>query len=102
MSEPAFDWLVWLKQACKVDPSDEDYMRKIVLAAQWPTCACGQLCKQIPRKASGEPTDAELFDLGVCFVRRIDSRKWSEALKTFRAIEARTTLILNSPKTFNA
>ena len=36
-------------------------------AREWATCACGNLCNEIPRKASGAPCDAVLSFAGLDF-----------------------------------
>lgn len=61
-----FNWFSYLKQDPK-SISGEDAIIAGRLAAEWVTCACGQLCKVLPRTSCGSPQDKQLSDLGVNF-----------------------------------
>ena len=93
---PEFDWLVFLQHA--VDShgavNDTDYMRACQMAAEWPTCACGQLCKDLPRNERFQPHDTDLSHLGGHFYAHVGARRWREALDTFKLIEERTAYLL--------
>lgn len=44
-------------------------------AHEWPTCACGQLCKRLPRSEKGVPLDDITYELGVSFYPRCSRRR---------------------------
>jgi len=89
-----FNWLTFLKGAIKKEPSGKMHTKAMLMAREWPTCACGQLCKRLPRTNIGSPQDDLLFTLGSVFSVDVESRKWRGALKAFRAIEKRTAQLL--------
>ena len=71
------------------------------LADNWVTCACGQLCRNLPRGLGKKPKDKKLSDLGMQFSRILyeinlepsnEARK--EAIEILKAIETRTTTLL--------
>ena len=65
------------------------------LAGNWPTCACGNLCKNLPKMTeTNEPKDLKLLKLGILFDHYIRNRSWTEALNTFHEIEQRSTQLL--------
>jgi len=97
----------WLTTLAKLAVSKSitilKYQRLLDLASKWPTCACGQLCKKLPRDEDGKPEDTLLSALGHDFVNNISRKEWVKALKTFKKIERRSTLLLkkqhgNKPK----
>lgn len=91
----AFNWLTWLEDACAHEPSMDDAEEASHRAQEWPTCACGQLCKDIPRSPVNKcPEDFRLQMLGLRFSGQVDECRWRPALKTFREIEARTLELL--------
>ncbi len=45
----------------------------VLRASSWVTCACGNQCKDVPRKDNGEPVDNKLYDLGLNFLHNIRS-----------------------------
>lgn len=89
-----FNWLHALEAAVKQEPTYAEYVRLEKLSENWPTCACGELCKDLPRTPSQQPTDQELFTLGRKFMYDVMSRRWPDALATFHAIEQRTAALL--------
>jgi hypothetical protein len=99
-----FDWFAFLNQ--DIELVSEDYLDEAKsLADNWVTCACGQLCKVLPRGGGNYPTDEELYDLGMDFARKInnleDTRQNEDRLKALEIlnkIEARTTLLLEQMK----
>lgn len=99
MSKPAkFNWLTTLRRLAKrktpITGREHGALKR--RSGAWPTCACGQLCRRLPRGilGIGNPTDGELFWLGIGFNAQVKTRQWKEALATFLRIEARTTLLL--------
>jgi hypothetical protein len=101
---PDFDWFAFLNQ--NIELVSEDYFDEAnSLANNWVTCACGQLCKVLPRGSGNCPADDELYDLGMDFAHEIenlrDTRQDEDrltALETLNKIEARTTLLLQQMK----
>lgn len=101
---PDFNWFAFLKQ--DMESVDVDYFNKAnSLADNWVTCACGQLCKVLPKGNGNSPADDELYDLGMDFANEIDNLKYTrqnedrlKALETLNKIEARTTLLLEQMK----
>jgi len=61
--EKEFDWNKFLK---KEKFTEEDLDNAESLASDWVTCACGNMCSIIPRKA-GRPLDKKLARLGERF-----------------------------------
>lgn len=94
MTPKPFNWLEFLEGAVKQEPGWDERIKVSDLAADWPTCACSELCASIPRNLSGSPKDPILLGLGVGFCESINLRFWKKALATFRAIEARTAVLL--------
>lgn len=74
--------------------TEREHDRLIRLARGWPTCACGQLCRKLPRFSNGAPHDDILLIRGNDFLGDIENANWPAALATFRAIEARTAQLL--------
>jgi hypothetical protein len=64
------------------------------LVTKWPTCACGQLCRDLPRTSVGMPSDIKLQQMGGIFCSEISVRDWKKALRVFYQIEARTEELL--------
>lgn len=96
-----FDWFAFLEQ-----PYHEIKRCHIVeaslMANNWVTCACGQLCKDLPRDLSGEPEDPLLKELGIEFMQCINriedeieplSNK-DRAIELLTEIEKTTTKLL--------
>ena len=89
-----FNWFTELDRAIKKKPSDERCMYLSDRAGDWPTCACGQLCKALPRRQGGEPEDLQLFKAGCEFAYCIDDNNWRKAIKVLNQIEKRTIELL--------
>lgn len=90
-----FDWLTVLERLS----NGEEFNHKVAfeltkLAGNWPTCACGQLCQVLERKHDGTPIDERLQFLGMRFYQQVHDERWCFALRTFLAIEKRTTKLL--------
>ncbi len=88
-----YNWLTELEKAVKKEPATNHLRMMERLAHQWPTCACGQLCKRLPRTL-GVPDDAKTADLGYWFAVYVERHQWKRALETFHKIESRTVAIL--------
>lgn len=91
-----FNWLVKLNALVrrKRPLTDEEYYNLRFRAAQWPTCACGQLCAALPRDCDAEPKDGELSQLGLRFYDKVAAKRWRGARATFRKIETRSAKLL--------
>ena len=63
-------------------------------ASDWPTCACGQLCKKLSSEYDGIPKDNQLRLLGVKFSQYVSSKQWIKALECFNKIEQRSAELL--------
>lgn len=78
---PNFNWIGVLKDLIAGAPlTDPDRIKIQNLAANWPTCACGQLCQVLPRNPDGKPKDHILEVLGRNFLGDIFNRDWKKAL----------------------
>lgn len=93
----SFNWLAFLKDlAAGRKPTSKERVALNIWAGRWPTCACGQLCKSIPRSnLDGSPQDLHLKRLGLAFYHRIEIGNWTGAITAFREIEARTEQLLD-------
>lgn len=91
-SRPHFNWLRALRYAARrgVVISHDLRIAWRIAARAWPTCACGQLCKALPRHNDGEPTDTRLSTLGCRFYADVTMGNWKAAILTFQAIESRS------------
>lgn len=87
-----FNWRAELRDP-PVDSSPE-HKNLIKLARNWPTCACGNLNANIPRKLNGAPIDDELAGLGVEFFCCVEDALWRDALAVLDLLEARETFLL--------
>jgi hypothetical protein len=95
LPDDRFDWMAALEQCQKEPEAAADCHKALVLmASDWPTCACGQLCKAVPRYMNGRPKDYELYELGIDFADQVGNHLWSDALATLHKIEARTVNVL--------
>ncbi|HEX3818623.1 MAG TPA: hypothetical protein VHW03_10075 [Chthoniobacterales bacterium] len=93
--DESFNWLAVLKDLAAGMPISRGQHGELIdLAGNWPTCACGQLCAALPRLQDGCPADDETAWLGVGFFQQVRHARWSEALRTFHRIEARTEELL--------
>ena len=91
-----FNWLSVLKDlAAGTSISIQDHARLTRLAGCWPTCACSQVCADLPRNWDKSPKDHHLKMLGLRFYHNIEDSKWTEALNKFHQIEQRVEQLLN-------
>jgi hypothetical protein len=69
-----FNWFLFFEQPVE-DISYYALVEAKKLASNWVTCACGQLCKTLPRgtvNSPDEPKDEELSELGYRFHNEIE------------------------------
>lgn len=93
-----FDWfnvLEPLANGATIDLDDQETLT--IKAHEWPTCACGQLCKALPRDMRKAPHDGLLRSLGTRFYHRVLASDWVGALQVFNKIEARSAMLLGIP-----
>ena len=97
-----FDWIDTLQQL-KTNPviTTSQYEILIRKAGNWPTCACGQLCKALPKEVFGEPEDQKLQTLGMKFYGQVERQEWCLALETFYKIECRSAELLKQQRREN-
>lgn len=101
--DETFNWLTVLEEILAGRAlSEAECDGLYTMAANWPTCACGLLCRDLPRGLHGAPEDAALALKGAEFAIDIRSRQWSQALLTFHVIEARTSELLALTETTTA
>lgn len=93
--EVPFDWYSFLERAYITEPEWENAEE---LSKSWVTCACGNLCQEIPRyehsSQKGMPIDDELRYLGNKFHRCILHRYIDDAKSMLQRIEVRSSEIL--------
>lgn len=91
-----FNWIHKLKElVINPDITDSEHEDLASLAEDWPTCACGELCKKLPKNLSGIPLDSTLWKLGSLFCSWIALKKWDKAIEVFYEIESRTSYLLS-------
>lgn len=95
-----FDWLVTLQELANGRPyTGEEQINLEARAGMWPTCACGQLCRSLPRVTpDGRPEDDILYAYGRGFYDAIKLENWRKALYLFNQIEIRTAYLLNEQR----
>ena len=93
-----WDWYAFLDANEKV--KNDFHEQATVKSGNWVTCACGQLCKDLPRESDkdNEPKDMDLTTLGVYFHGNILNKDWLNAKITLNDIEKRTQFLLNTQK----
>ena len=112
---PDFNWLDALNYLCTKRgierTSRYEFDELLNGAAGWPTCACGQLCKALPKRAGGAPADMELYHYGCNFVTAVNfadlshghndrdritnvQRYMRDARQVFHSIEKRSSELL--------
>lgn len=89
--EAPFDWNAFLNQETI---TEEEWKEAFNLAANWVTCACGNLCDAIPRDKYDFPKDQILIELGVEFAGDICDKDISSAKITLQRIEERSAQVL--------
>jgi hypothetical protein len=92
--EKPFDWNAFLDAAEAGEITNIEHREAERLAGDWVTCACGNQCAAIPRRAGGSPEDHELWDLGGSFALQIERQKYDRARGVLKAIEARSAALL--------
>jgi hypothetical protein len=92
---PKFDWYDVLDRLIAGEkPSEAERVTIQQRAGPWTTCACGQMCKIIPRDSSKSPIDEQLRTLGGAFAQQMSAGHYHDARKTLDKIEKRTAKIL--------
>lgn len=87
-----FDWNQFLSTE---EHTDEEWEEASWLAAEWPTCACGNQCSIIPRDyMTGKPEDMTLYCLGMVFSNAIDGKSVQEAKEILMKIEKRSAELI--------
>jgi hypothetical protein len=95
MKTKQFNWRKRLDELIKSNFRDpHDYEQLVALARTWPTCACGELCKSLPRNLDGAPVDLILAGMGLRFYHDIVGCDWVTARNRFLAIEKRVGELL--------
>jgi hypothetical protein len=90
-----FDWFEALNLCVKQEPTHLEYYRLYGRANDWPTCACGQLCKALPRYSESKlPKDEILQEFGVSFTDAIEVGNWQLAISIMKQIGQRTAELL--------
>lgn len=85
-----FDWYEVIAKALVKEPTELQHNRLITRASEWPTCACGQLCKALPRNKDKSPISDGLRFLGTSFYDNIHLRQWDVAKEIMDRIEEET------------
>lgn len=87
-----FDWNEFLN---KKEISESEWLEAKLLAGNWVTCACGNLCDIIPRyRGIPAPRDGILLSLGNSFSIQIECQNRREAKVILAEIENRSAEIL--------
>ena len=104
-----FNWFKFLALPVE-EITEEALLEASGLSGEWVTCACGQLCKKLPRHVNNAPIDETLYRLGLIFVSKISEAYnikalgWGEgriknhlkeAKEILIQIEQRTNQLLN-------
>jgi hypothetical protein len=98
-----FNWFLFLDQKFS-DISPAELHRASTLAASWVTCACGQLCRVLPRDCNNAPEDKTIRNLGLEFMNQISfasesssrypKKHFGKAKEILVKIEKRTSVLL--------
>lgn len=91
-AEP-FDWNAFLTAPTR---TAVEWRKASILAESWVTCACGNQCSALPRRANNEPDDYKLWDYGTEFSQAILSREVEVARFYLDAIEVRSDELLRA------
>lgn len=94
--EAEFDWYEELYAAILKEPTKAEWKVMEAIASSWVTCACGQLCKDLPCHHNGSPLDDEAHNLGMKFYDYICYKRWKDAIGTLDKIEERTAYLLRN------
>lgn len=92
---PKFDWFDVLDRLIAGEkPSDTDRAEIHARGGPWTSCACGQMCKILPRDSSKCPKDEILKGLGADFARMMSAGDYKSARAILDKIEKRSTELL--------
>lgn len=86
------DWIPWLEGAIRKKPSEKEFRRALIAAANWDFCACGQYVParlKFAKKRLASPKDIWLENMGRRFEVEISERNWRSALDVCHRIIAR-------------
>jgi hypothetical protein len=64
------------------------------MAESWVTCACGNICTELPRLSNGAPQDDILRGLGGMFTSAVKLCNWDCARTLLDEIESRASEVL--------
>ena len=88
-----FDWNAFLNKKTR---TEEEWVEAAILADDWVTCACGNLCDSIPRLSfSGCPVDNTLRNFGSDFYDWITLKDLKNAKITLDKIEVRSAQLIS-------
>ena len=93
MNHEPFDWNAALKGLRTGSPAKNQGLL-YQLSSEWPTCACGNLCSDLPRNIDAEPCESELLSLGISFHEAVDSLDWNHARAVLARIESRSAELI--------
>lgn len=106
--EKQFNWLTFLRKAVRHPRSitEEEWADARRRSGNWPTCACGEQCKALPRETGWKdafgndtlgpesPKDKILGLLGMDFYHAVGMQRPNHALLIFQQIELRSIQLL--------
>ena len=85
-----FNWYEVIAKTLVKEPTELQHNRLITKASEWPTCACGQLCKALPRNKDKMPDSMGLRFLGGDFYHAVHRKEWDIAKRIMDRIEEET------------
>lgn len=103
-----FNWFKFLALPVE-EITEEAITAAYELSQDWVTCACGQVCRALPRRNGDEPKDEMLYQLGMSFTdilgaayneivygnnKEAKEAELQEAMTILHEIEQRTTELL--------
>jgi len=94
----SFDWNAFLTAPTR---TAADWRKASRLAENWVTCACGNQCSALPRRATNEPEDYKLKHYGTEFTDAILAREVEVARFYLDAIETRSSELLIAQAQFS-
>jgi len=84
----------WRERIDEARERGEFTMGDLLVAANWPSCACGEQDILIPRKSTGKPKDRPLARLGGKFLDAIIADNFDKAEKILTKIESRAAVLI--------
>ncbi|QMV49831.1 MAG: hypothetical protein [Cryophage ML09] len=98
MSNTEFNWFTELDNAIKAEPTDDKFFDLERRASSWVTCACGELCKALPKGRNGQPENSYLYASGAEFTDAVHNKDWFYATIILERIEKKTIELLKELK----